>query len=130
DAGTLPHARPWIFEVVDAEVRDGQVELAVPERQGHGVSRHEARRAAPMNVALVAGAAQRGPPDVDAHDVAGFSQPTRELERGKPRAAADVEHVPGDEGHVVEEQRAEPRRPERRRVEGGGELRGVRRVTV
>ena len=71
---------------------------------------------------LELGADEPGDPRVDAVESRPGPQAPGEVDQGKARAAADVEHDrPGPQGHVLEKEEAVRRRPQRRGVVRGDE---------
>jgi hypothetical protein len=117
DAETFAKNGGGFVEVVDAEVRGDEVERLVVERHLGGVADVQFDIVQAVDIQLPLRAGDGLGPRVDADEIRRRPVHVGELEERKAGRAADVEA--GDvrpQFEVVEEQRAEPRAPERRLV--------------
>src|SRR5439155_6114798 len=98
------------------EVRDHEIERGFRERQPRSVSAHEVRVLDRPALTLPSRACQALRPWVEAHDARARTEALRQLEQRKPGAAPEVECRSCGEWHVLEQEAARERGPERQLV--------------
>jgi len=111
-AAALAERAGGVVEVVDAQVRDHEIERPGAERQRGAAAAHHSGRGVPARD-LGAGAPQPLRPRIESGDERRAPDTLRQLDQRKAGAAAQIEHAARTcDRDAIEQQRAGERRPQ------------------